>query len=107
VARHGDVDCFNQRKARRERQCLRRWVVRAELDERAAGEIARRRDPSASLPAPARILVQRDQPIALDRAVIGNEVRVGRAGALDDPDAAQNRLPAARSVNAVSGPISK
>jgi hypothetical protein len=42
--------------------------------------------------------MQRDQPIAFDGTVIGDEVGVGRASSLDDTDARQKRDPAALSV---------
>jgi hypothetical protein len=40
-------------------------------------------------------LFERDQPIAFASAVVGNQVGVGRAGPLDDADAAQKSDPAA------------
>ena len=52
-------------------------------------------------------LLPRDQPIAFAGLRIGNQVGVGRAGLLDDADAAQKSDPAARSVSELSGPISK
>jgi hypothetical protein len=42
--------------------------------------------------------MQRDQPIAFDSTVVGYEVGIGRASALDDTDARQKRDPAALSV---------
>jgi hypothetical protein len=63
------------------------------------------------LAAPPRILLERDQPVALDRALdranIGDQVGVGRAGPLDDSDAGQKSVPAARSVSVPRGPISR
>ena len=59
----------------------------------------------AALPAPARLLLERDQPVAFGGGSVGNDVGIGRAGALDDPDAAQKSDPAARSVTELSGPM--
>jgi hypothetical protein len=39
--------------------------------------------------------------------LVGEQVGVGRAGAFDDPQSAQNSDPAARSAIEPSGPISK
>ena len=55
----------------------------------------------------ARLLFKRNQPVALDGAVVGQEIGIGRAGPLDDADAAQKRLPAALSVKRPSGPIKR
>jgi hypothetical protein len=60
-----------------------------------------------SLAAPARELFEGDQPLAFGGIGIGNEVGVGRARTLDNPDAAQKSDPAARSLSALSGPISR
>ena len=76
-------------------------------DQSASVEIPGYRQPNPALPSFALLLVERDQPIAFDGLVVGNEIGIGRAGALDNSDAGQNRLPAARSVRAVSGPISR
>lgn len=80
-------------------------VAARKLDKRASVEIARPAEPLSALPAPARALFESDQPVPLGRGTIGKEVRVGRAGALDDPDSAQKSAPAALSVTAPSGPI--
>ena len=45
--------------------------------------------------------------MALDRLRIGNQVRIGRAGALDDSYPRQKSDPAAWSVSAWSGRINK
>ena len=63
--------------------------------------------PAQTLSLAAGLLRKRDQPIALDGCGIGHDVGVGRTGPLDDPDAGQNRDPAALSVRAPKGPISK
>lgn len=60
-----------------------------------------------SLAAPARELFERDQPVAFGGIRIGNEVCIGRAGTLDDANAAQKSDPAARSLSVLSGPISR
>jgi hypothetical protein len=82
-------------------------IAVAELDQRAAEEIALGAYPRPALPALPCLLRQRDKPIPLGCGFVSNEVGIGRAGALDDPDAAQNSDPAARSVSVPSGPISK
>jgi hypothetical protein len=53
------------------------------------------------------MLLQRHQPVALDRTVVSDELGIGRADTLDDPDACQNRLSAARPLSEPSTPISK
>jgi len=63
--------------------------------------------PGPALAAAAGFLMQRDEPLAFDSAWVGKQVDIGRAGALDNADSAQNRLPAARSVSVPRGPISK
>ena len=68
-------------------------------------EIAPRRHPFPALASPARLLFERDQPVAFPRGAVDNEVGVGRAGPLDDTGAAQKSDPAARSVSALSGAI--
>lgn len=103
----GDVDGFDQRQAGRQRQRLWLRVAWLELDDRASVEIAERRKPFASLPPPARLLLERDKPVALTGCLIGDKVSVGRAGALDETDASQKSVPAARSVSVPRGPISK
>jgi hypothetical protein len=42
--------------------------------------------------------VKRDQPVAFDGALVGDQVGIGRTGTLDNPDASQNSDPAALSV---------
>jgi len=73
-------------------------------------KIARRRVPgSATSSAPCGLYFGK-QPIALVRFTALGEVKqvgISRAGTLDDADAAQNRLPAARSVSVLSGPMSR
>lgn len=105
LARHGEVDRFDQRKTGRERQGLRLRIVGAEVDDRASVEIAARRNPAAPLPSLPRLLLERDQPFALARRRIGDQVGVRRSGALDEADSGQNRVPAARSLSAPSGPM--
>jgi hypothetical protein len=70
-------------------------------------EIAGGRQPRSSLAAPPRLLFARDQPIAFADRWLGKDVGVGRAGALDGPDAAQKSDPAARSESEPSGPMSR
>ena len=97
---------ISARPAASDRVCGGR-IVRPQPDQGAAEEIALRRHPFRPCrPLPASCC-QRDQPVAFDRVWIGKQVGIGRAGALDDPDAAQNSDPAARSVSAPSGPISR
>ena len=60
-----------------------------------------------ALPAAAGVLRERDQPIPFKGGFVRKQVGIGRAGALDDADAAQKRLPAARSVRLPSGPMRK
>ena len=79
LARDGDVDRFGEREAGRERERLRSRIGGAQLDDRAAIEIAGDRHPGPALPTPARLLVERDQPVAFDR------VRVGDMSALVEP----------------------
>ena len=55
----------------------------------------------------AAFLVQGDQPVAFDCKGVAKQGRIGRSQPFDNPDAAQNRLPAARPVNSPSGPISR
>jgi hypothetical protein len=78
-----------------------------QLNQSAAVEIARRRDPGTPLAAPARHLLQRYEPVAFRGARVGEKVGVGRAGPLDNADAAQKSDPAARSVTELSGPMSR
>lgn len=94
-SRSRNVDGFDQRQARSERQALRRRVSRAKADERASEKIAFRRHPGAALAAPACELVQRDEPVGLNGLRVSEEIGVGRAGFVDDADAGQKRLPAA------------
>lgn len=77
------------------------------LDQRAAVEVTRGRDPLAALAAPPRLLVESDEPLAFDGFFVGEEIRVGRAGTLDNPDAAQKSDPAARSVIEPRKPMSR
>ena len=101
------VDGLDQSEAGRQRQGLRLGVRRAQLDDRTSVEIPDRRMPLAPLPSPARLLLERDEPVALYSRRIGDKIGVGRAGALDETDAGQNSVPAARSVSVPSGPISR
>src|SRR6185437_588406 len=101
------IDCFNERQAGDQRQALCRRVATAQPNERTAVEIAFRGNPNAALATPARLLVKRDEPVALGGLAVGEEVGVGRTGTLDDSDSSQNRLPAALSLRDPSGPISK
>jgi hypothetical protein len=59
------------------------------------------------MPAPPAVLCQCDEPVTFDCLGIAEQRVVGRPDPLDDPDAAQNRLPAAFWVKWPSGPISK
>ena len=84
-----------------------RRVILPQLDKRRTEEIAVLRLPLATLPSLARILRQGDEPSAFHRRSIGKQIGIGRAGTLNDADAAQNRLPAALSLRLPSGPMSK
>jgi hypothetical protein len=105
--RRGDVDGLDQSQAGCKRQGRRGRVGGLQLDQRAAMEIALRRNPLAALPAAPGMLFERNQPVTLGGGVVGKQVRVGRARALDDADSAQKIDPAARSVRAPSGPINR
>lgn len=105
LRRHCGVDGLNERESGRERQALRGRVAGPQLDQGAAEKVARCGDPFAALPPPAGVLVERDEPVALVQRLIGNDVGVGRTGPLDNPDTAQNKDPAARSLIAPSGPM--
>ena len=74
---HGNIDRFDQRQPRGDRQSLRGRVARLKLDQGAAVKIACGRKPGPSLPSPARLLVQRDQPVAFDGLAVGDQVGVG------------------------------
>jgi hypothetical protein len=65
LARHCNVDRFDKGKARGERERLRLRIVLAKLDQRAAVEVAGRRDPAPVLPAFSSLLLARDKPVAL------------------------------------------
>jgi hypothetical protein len=107
LARHGDVDRLDEGEAGGEGQRRRRRIATAQVDDRAAMEIADCWDPLPALPPAALILLKGDEPVALDRARVRNQVRIGRAGTIDDADSAQKIDPAARSVRLPSGPISR
>lgn len=49
LARHSEVDCFNQREASGERERLRLRIAGAKVDDGASVEIAGRRNPLATL----------------------------------------------------------
>lgn len=101
------VDRFDEAQPRDERERLRRRIATSDLYESAAEEITGLTDPLASLAASARGLGQGNEPVPFYGTWIGKQVGVGRAGTLDDPDAAQKIDPAARSVIALRGPISR
>jgi hypothetical protein len=82
-------------------------IVGTQLDERTAEEVAAGGHPFAALPPPARLLLERYEPIAFMQLPIGNDVFIGRAGPFDDADSTQNNDPAARSASPPSGPISR
>jgi hypothetical protein len=86
---------------------LRGWLAILDQDERTAEEIACQRLPLAPLPAPSRVLGKGDEPISLNGTIVGQKVGIGRAGALDNADPAQNNAPAARLVQSDKGPMSK
>jgi hypothetical protein len=69
-----------------------------ERDKGAAEEIAVGAGPAAALAPASRRLFERDQPVAFDGGLVSEEVGIGRAGPLDDADAAQKIDPAARSA---------
>ena len=75
-------------------------IARLQLDQRAAEEIAGFADPRRALAAPARRPAPARPASRLRRRRRRQAVGVGRAGALDDADAAQKSDPAARSVSA-------
>jgi hypothetical protein len=77
------------------------------MNHRAAGVIPLGCNPAATLTTPARVLRKRDQPVAFDGFGIREKVGVGRVGSLDDSNAAQKIDPAALSLIACSGPISR
>jgi hypothetical protein len=62
------------------------------MHQRASVEIARGRAPAAALAALSRLLLERDQPIALGRVSVIEQVGVGRAGPFDNPDFGQKAL---------------
>jgi len=101
------VERFDQRKAGHQGERLRWRIVGAQPDDRTAVEITLDRDPLAALAALARALIERNEPLALDRSFIRKKVGIGRAGAVDDPDSAQKSDPAARSVSEPKRPISR
>jgi hypothetical protein len=86
---------------------LRCRIARLQHDNGAAKEIASQADPLAALAAAASILIHGDKPIAFNGGLIAEKIGVGRACSLDDANPGQKIDPAARSVNALSGPISK
>jgi hypothetical protein len=106
-ARDGGVKRLDQGETAGERKSWCRRIMRLELNEGRAGEIALRRFPRAALAAPALVLGQRDQPVALDRTDIAKQCGVGRADPVDDADARQKRLAAALPVRRPSGPINR
>jgi hypothetical protein len=95
LSRNGEIESLDQRETRRKGQGLGWRVAGPEVDKRASVEIACRRDPFAALAPPPRLLLEGNQPVAFTGALVGNEVRIGRAGALDDSNSAQNSDPAA------------
>jgi hypothetical protein len=107
MTRDCDVGRFDQRKACCERERLRRWVTGSKLNKRASVEIARNGNPGPTLTPPACLLVEGHEPIAFHTICIGNQIGVGRTGLLDDADAGQKRLPAARSVSVPSESMSR
>jgi hypothetical protein len=86
------VDRLDQRKSGDQRESLGGRVRRAELHQRASVEIARRRAPAPALPPLPRLLLERDQPVALVRLDVIEQVGVGRAGPFDNPDFGQKAL---------------
>jgi hypothetical protein len=52
-------------------------------------------------------LIERDDPVPLVEALVGNDVGIGRAGALDNANGGQKSVPAARSARPPSGPINR
>jgi hypothetical protein len=87
------VHSLDERQSGRKRQGMGRGIALCEPHHRASEEIAGLRHPFAALATLPRSLLERDQPIALDRGFVGQQVRIGRAGALDDSDSAQKQRP--------------
>src|SRR3954451_5146741 len=83
---------FDQRETgcQGERRCG--WIGFAQPNQRAPKEICRRGNPFTTLSSAARSLLQRDQPVAFNGVLIGEQIGVCRAGLLDDPNAAQTAL---------------
>lgn len=102
-----DPDGLDQRQSGHQRQCRRRRIGRAKLDQSRAAEVAVYRLPRPAMPALAAFLPERDQPIAFDRLIVRQQGTVRRPQPVDDADSGQNRLPAALPVNSPSGPINR
>ena len=71
----GDLDRLDQRQPGGERQRRRGRIAVAQLDHGRAEEIAVERFPRAAVAPAPRVLAQRDQPVALDRQRVGEQVR--------------------------------
>jgi hypothetical protein len=86
---------------------MRLRIACPKLDDSASMEVARRGNPLPSLPTLSGPLLERDEPIAFGGRSVSDKIGVGRVGALDDADSAQNSDPAARSVSVLNGPMSR
>src|SRR4030095_11407339 len=88
--------------SRDQRQRRRRGIARPEMDQRRTGEIAVNGVPGPALPALATLLLQRDEPIALDRQLIGQQGAVGRTEPVDDSN---THAPTRFAPSEVEGPV--
>lgn len=105
LAWDGCIERFDESKTRNQGQRLRRRIASSDRNQRASEEITAFRQPLAALAALSGGLLKRDQPVPFGRALIREEVGVGRAGSLDNPDSGQRSAPAARSASVPSGPM--
>ena len=85
LAGRGDVNALRSAPARRPAKASAPADRRAPISTSVLPKkLPVRGNPAPSLPSPARILLERDQPVAFDGGFVGNQVGIGRAGALDD-----------------------
>jgi hypothetical protein len=95
LRRDCDIDRLNESEPRSEGKGRCRRIFAAQPDQRASVEIAGCGDPVAALPSPPGPLLERNEPLTLDSIGVSEEIGIGRAGLLDDADAAQKSDPAA------------